>query len=127
MSKIDPVKLHELIGAKTEWTDQLWKRALRLAVADTTLDEAIAMAEFVGGSRVPYYTTSAQYLGEYHDYPPTTLLGAYDMLRRHRLAAKHIAEIGRTLRVDQRDLSHYRVPVEQRDLSYYGVQLEGSQ
>jgi len=84
---LKPLKLHELIGHQAAWTDELWDEALkylleRLGTADS-VDMALALAE-ITNSRVPHSYHKIDYLRTFRAYPPSVLLGMFDLSRRRR-------------------------------------------
>lgn len=81
---LKPVKLHELIGGQTTWTDEMWDAALEYMLERIGTMQAIFMAEQLhhDGTRLPNYPHKIDYLREFRDYPPTVLLGAFDLMRK---------------------------------------------
>ncbi len=84
---LKPLKIHELIGNQAAWTDELWDEALkylleRLGTADS-VDMAYALAE-ITNSRAPHSYHKIDYLRTFRAYPPSVLLGMFDLARRRR-------------------------------------------
>lgn len=80
---LKPLKLHDLIGGQTTWTDELWKEALAYLLERIGTMQAIYMTEQLhhDGTRLPNYPHKIDYLREFRDYPPTVLLGVFDLMR----------------------------------------------
>lgn len=83
MAELKPLKLHALIGGHTTWTDELWNETLTYLLEHVGTMQAILMAEQLhrDGSTPPNYPHKIDYLREFRDYPPTILLGVFDLMR----------------------------------------------
>jgi hypothetical protein len=84
---LKPLKIHALIGQQAAWTDELWDEALtylleRLGTADA-VDMALALAA-ITNVHVPQSYHKIDYLRIFRDYPPSILLGMFDLTRRRR-------------------------------------------
>lgn len=86
MSKLNSVKLHSIIGTSTVWTDEAWNNALTYLLENTSTIDAIAMTRGLG-PEPPGHTHKIDYLREFRSYPPTVLLGAFDMMRAEKVRA----------------------------------------
>lgn len=82
MAKLNPLKLHTIIGTSTEWTDGLWDDALRYLLENTSTVDALAMTETL--PTLLAFPHKIDYLREFHNYPPTLLLGAFDLMRARK-------------------------------------------
>jgi hypothetical protein len=80
---LKPLRLHELIGGATVWTDELWDMAMGYLLERVGTMQAIFLAEQLhhDGTRVPDYPHKVDFLREFRQYPPTVLLGAFDFMR----------------------------------------------
>ena len=85
MVNLKPLKLHDIIGTATAWTDELWDRALTYLLDHTSTFDALAMAEVISSGPVPNYPYKIDFLREFRSYPPTVLLGAFDLMRVRKL------------------------------------------
>jgi hypothetical protein len=87
MSNLKPLKLHEIIGTSTVWTDELWDEALAYLLQRVGTREAVKMALFLllpNGKNLPDYPHKIDFLREFRKYPPTLLLGIFDVVRMMR-------------------------------------------
>lgn len=86
---LKPLRLHELIGDHAEWTDELWDETLKYLLERVGTVEAIQMyAVLSGAAGLEDMITSpykVDYLRRFRYYPPTLLLGSFDLVRRHGL------------------------------------------
>jgi hypothetical protein len=80
---LKPLKLHELIAGATVWTDELWSEVSTYLLERVGTMDAISMAEQLhsDGTELPDYPHKIDFLREFHDYPPTVLLGSFDLMR----------------------------------------------
>lgn len=80
---LKPLKIHELLGGQTAWTDELWDQALSYLLERVGTMEAIFMAEQLhhDDTRLPDYPHKIDFLREFREYPPTVLLGVFDLVR----------------------------------------------
>lgn len=90
MAELKPIKLHNIIGSTTVWTDDLWDEALNYLLENTGTLDALAMAETLFGDDRPNYLHKIDYLREFRAYPPTVLLGAFDFMRHHKTARNNV-------------------------------------
>ncbi|TWP45973.1 hypothetical protein FKR81_37770 [Lentzea tibetensis] len=82
MTKLKPLKLHEIIGTSTEWTDELWDEALRYLLERTGTFQVLFMVQVLPNyEALPDYLHKFDFLREFRNYPPTLLLGAFDLMR----------------------------------------------
>jgi hypothetical protein len=79
MAKLHPLKLHTIIGTSTEWTDELWDDALHYLLENTSTLDVLAMTETL--PTLLAFSHKIDYLREFHNYPPTLVLGAFDLMR----------------------------------------------
>jgi hypothetical protein len=91
MRHLNQVKLHELIGSATVWTDDLWDDALDYLVENTATPDAIVMAEIVLGDEQAPHLYKVDYLRDFRGFPPTVLLGAFDLMRYRKAASAELA------------------------------------
>ncbi len=86
MADLKPLKLHAIVGTATVWTDELWSEALTYLLERVGTIEAIFMAQQLhsDGSRLPDYPHKVDFLREFRGYPPTVLLGVFDLARVRR-------------------------------------------
>lgn len=73
---LKPLKIHELIGGATAWTDDQWNAAIIYLLERVGTMEAIFMAEQLhhDGASVPNYPHKVDFLREFRQYPPTVCL-----------------------------------------------------
>lgn len=82
MAKLNPVKLHAIIGASTEWTDELWDEALDYLLGHVGTTETTLMAALLPRNEpLSSFPRRVNLLYEFHKYPPTVLLGVFDCMR----------------------------------------------
>jgi hypothetical protein len=81
MPNLKPLKLHTIIGSNTVWTDELWNAALTYLLERTGTFDALAMTETLYDDYAREYPHKIDYLREFRSYPPTVLLGAFDLMR----------------------------------------------
>lgn len=82
MTKLKPARLHEILGTSTVWTDELWDQALTYLLSSVETLGALEMVKALDG--VQPLTNSIHkidYLRQFRTYPPTVLLGAFDLMR----------------------------------------------
>ncbi|MFD9889721.1 hypothetical protein ACFWY9_10285 [Amycolatopsis sp. NPDC059027] len=98
MSNLNPVKLHTIIGTSTAWTDELWEEALDYLLANTATPDAILMSIALSVGAPPDYPHKIDYLREFRKFPPTLLLGAFDLMRfiKHERAKREAEAEKRT-------------------------------
>jgi hypothetical protein len=84
--KLKPVKLHELLGGRTLWTDELWEAAEAYVSQSVSTPQAQRMYECIysDNAKAVDYLPKSSLLGEFHYWPPTLLLGAFDLMRTHK-------------------------------------------
>jgi hypothetical protein len=87
MQKLNQVKLHELIGTQTLWTDELWNDALDYLVENTATPDAIVMADILLGDEQAPHLYKIDYLRDFRGFPPTVLLGVFDLMRYRKAVA----------------------------------------
>ena len=93
---LKPLKLHELLAGQTIWTDDLWNETFKYLTAHVVAIEAMDMTKMLNGTvsyRPSEYFSSRNlrkldHLNHFHKFPPTILLGIYDMMRRRRVLDK---------------------------------------
>ena len=97
MAKLKPLKLHETIGTSTLWTDELWDKVLTYVLANTATPDALTMIEVLetDNIRLSGFAQKTDYLREFHKYPPTVLLGAFDLMRWRKEQARVTANRAR--------------------------------
>lgn len=81
MTNLKPLKLHDIIRTATVWTDEMWDKSLTYLLGYTSTLDALAMAETLYRDQAPNYLHKIDFLREFRRYPPTTLLGAFDLMR----------------------------------------------
>lgn len=91
MANLKSLKLHQLIGTSTVWTDELWDEALTYLLDRVGTLDVLTMVDVLPESALPHSPYKVDYLRVFRRYPPTLLLGAFDYLRavkesRHGLA-----------------------------------------
>jgi len=84
MSDVKPLKLHAIIGTSTVWTDELWDDALTYLLERISTVDTLMMARTLHGEHVPNYPHKVDFLREFRKYPPTVLLGIFDLVRWKR-------------------------------------------
>jgi hypothetical protein len=86
MTSLKPLKLHRIIGPTTAWTDDLWNEALAYLLERVGTTQSIFMAEQLhhDDTRLPDYPHKIDFLREFRDYPPTVLLGSFDLMRQRK-------------------------------------------
>lgn len=82
---LKPLRLHELIGSHAAWTDELWDATLQYLLERVGTDDAIRMGSLL--ERLTDHTEShsphkIDYLRRFSGYPPTVLLGIFDLVRQ---------------------------------------------
>jgi hypothetical protein len=98
MPDLKPLKLHTIIGSNTVWTDELWNAALTYLLERIGTHDALAMTESFYGDHAPGYPHKIDYLREFRSYPPTVLLGAFDLMRFNKEARASADEVMRKYR-----------------------------
>jgi hypothetical protein len=88
MANLKPLKLHTILGTSTVWTDELWDEALTYLLEWANTFDALAMAQVLHGTYPPNYPHKIDFLREFRAYPPTVLLGAFDLTRARMDAQK---------------------------------------
>jgi hypothetical protein len=81
MPNLKPLKLHSVIGASTEWTDELWDEALVYLLDRVGTFDVLMMVDVLPDSVLPQSPHKVDYLRVFRQYPPTLLLGAFDYMR----------------------------------------------
>ncbi len=83
---LKPLKIHQLIGERIIWTDELWDEALeyllgRVGTVDA-MDMSVVLHSINGLDRDTVRSPhKVDYLRQFRDYPPTLLLGIFDLVR----------------------------------------------
>lgn len=72
--------LHKLIAGEVRWTDSLWPKAFSY-LDEVVTEEGSESLEAVLLGSPSAYSTREDRLKEFRRYPPTVLLGAFDLLR----------------------------------------------
>jgi hypothetical protein len=83
---LKPLKLHHIIGTSTAWTDELWNEALDYLLTHVGTLQALTMYSTIdrAGEDTVVSLHKVDFLREFRRYPPTTLLGAFDLMRTLR-------------------------------------------
>lgn len=95
MANLKPVRLHSIIGTATTWTDERWDEALTYLLGHTSTLDALAIVQTLYHDKAPNHFHKIDLLREFRNYPPTTLLGAFDLMRFGEQAAPSISGVTR--------------------------------
>lgn len=91
---ITPNRLHAILAGKTEWTDELFEEATSYLSGKLSMVSMGTLAAFISDADVLLPEDSHQLRTElfkraqmriYRRYPPSMLLGFYDLARTHGL------------------------------------------
>lgn len=81
MTNLKPLKLHTIISTATVWTDELWDEALSYLLERVGTLDVLMMVAVLPDDALPHSSRKVDYLRVFHRYPPTLLLGAFDLMR----------------------------------------------
>ncbi len=88
---IRPLKIHKLLAMQTEWTEDLWDETVAYLLSNISTADAILMVASIldidiyfdfKSSDPPKPESRVEYIEMFRAYPPSVLLGGFDVVRR---------------------------------------------